>query len=57
MSIQGLIVEMLKVGGMFEEKQSEVGERSTQQSAFSILRLGFGEETDDRERGSWMKSA
>jgi hypothetical protein len=42
MSIQGLIVEMLKVGGMFEEKQSEVGERSTQQSAFSILRLGSG---------------
>jgi hypothetical protein len=57
MSIQGLIVEMLKVGGMFEEKQSEVGEGSTQQSAFSILRLGFEEETNDRGRGSWMKSA
>jgi hypothetical protein len=27
MSIQGLLVEMLKVDGMFEERQSEVGMR------------------------------
>jgi hypothetical protein len=47
MSIQGLIVEMLKVGGMFEgetvgSQKLEVG-RTRKELAFCDQRLGFGQ--------------
>jgi hypothetical protein len=40
MSIQGLVVEMLKVGGMFEEKQEEAwGKHSAFSSQHSVTRV------------------
>jgi hypothetical protein len=39
MSIQGLIVEMLKVGGMFEEKREEGWGKHSAFSGHSVTRV------------------